>query len=209
MARATAGRARARGRSRTAMGALKRRETGSARAVMPGAQVRAPSIERLGLSGALCSATGSTAVYVACLGCGSATKTPVHSRIDASRWWLKTVHARGLWQPATVCWAEKLPAVHDDSGRALGSMLRCLEHLLVALLPILSLYRTAGESALLCEASWRVCRWIRACFGKEVHVWCVVGLVWLRQLPALRGWSSARRRPAEGIEKELGKEGGK
>jgi len=116
-------RARARGRSRTAMGALKRRETGSARAVMPGAQVRAPSIERLGLSGALCSATGSTAAYVACLGCGSATKTPVHSRIDASRWWLKTVHARGLWQPATVCWAEKLPAVHDDSDRALGSML--------------------------------------------------------------------------------------
>ena len=123
VARATAGRARARGRSRTAMGALKRRETGRARAVMPGAQVRAPSIERLGLSGALCSATGSTAAYVACLGCGSATKTPVHSRIDASRWWLKTVHARGLWQPATVCWAEKLPAVHDDSGRALGSML--------------------------------------------------------------------------------------
>ena len=68
-------------------------------------------------------AARSAAADSACLGSGSTTRhwfTACIGRLSAA---VGTGRARCLWKAAAVCWAEVLPVIAADAGRALGPML--------------------------------------------------------------------------------------
>eukprot|EP01043_Picozoa_sp_COSAG02_P067834 COSAG02_NODE_11047_length_1805_cov_4.269050_1_plen_221_part_00 len=85
-------------------------------------------------------------------------------------------------------------AVSDDVWLAVGRVGRCFEHLLDVLLPHHLPHRTARESGLLSEASWRVCGWIRAQFAQEVCFGRAVSVAWLWRGAA--GMAGLYERPA-------------
>jgi hypothetical protein len=70
---------------------------------MAGAWVRAPSIEIMVPFRALCEAATAAAAEVACLGCGSATRTLVRACIERASEVAGTARARCLRQLAAVC----------------------------------------------------------------------------------------------------------
>ena len=70
-----------------------------------------------------CQATQSATANTACLGCGSAARTlvrPCKGRFTVVAW---TAHARWCSPFAAVCWAETLPVIAAEAGRALGPVL--------------------------------------------------------------------------------------
>ena len=68
-------------------------------------------------------AARSAAADSAILGSGSTAKTPVHQRIGRLCVVVGTGRARCLWKVVAVCWANALPAIVAETGRALGPML--------------------------------------------------------------------------------------
>jgi hypothetical protein len=97
-------------------------KTATTPVLMSGAWVRASSIGRTGAPEALCEAAASAAADTACLGCGSATKTQVRPCFGRLSMVAGTGCARWLWKVAAARWAEMLPFIAAEAGRALGHM---------------------------------------------------------------------------------------
>ena len=101
----------------------KRTETAAAPVLMTQACFRAPSIERMVASRALCEASRSAAADSPRLGSGSVAKTLVRPCIRRLSVVAGTARTRWLWQLAAACWAAVLTAMFAEAGRALGPML--------------------------------------------------------------------------------------
>ena len=71
----------------------------------------------------VCGVARSALADAACLGSGSATRTLVRACIGRLSVVAGTAHARWCSPFAAVCWAEVLPVIAADAGRALGPML--------------------------------------------------------------------------------------
>ena len=71
----------------------------------------------------VCGVARSAPADAACLGSGSATKTPVQPCIRRASVGAGTASARWLRQVVTACWAEVLPGTTSKANRALGPML--------------------------------------------------------------------------------------
>ena len=99
------------------------RKTAKAPVLMAEAWARTPSIARTGMPIPVCEAARSAAADSPCLGSGSATKTLAHACIGRLSVVAGTARARWLRQLAAACWAEVLPVIASEAGRALGPML--------------------------------------------------------------------------------------
>ena len=80
-------------------------------------------IGRMARFRALREATTPAAADVACLGCGSAARIVVRLCIGRASVVSETARARCYSPFAVVCWAEMLPVIATEAGRALGPML--------------------------------------------------------------------------------------
>jgi hypothetical protein len=102
---------------------LNARETATSPVLIPGAWVRTHSIGRTGLRRPACEAATSATADAACLGCGNDARTVVRVCIGRLSVVAGTARARRCSPFAAVCWAEVLPVIVTETGRALGPML--------------------------------------------------------------------------------------
>ena len=102
---------------------LNARKTARDPVLMAEAWVRTHSIGRTGPHRPACEATTSATADAACLGCGNAARTVVRVCIGCLSVVAGTARARCCSPFAAVCWAEVLPVIAADAGRALGPML--------------------------------------------------------------------------------------
>ena len=114
---------RAAARGGAGLSVLNARKTARDPVLMAKAWVRTHSIGRTGPHRPACEAATSATADAACLGCGNAARTVVRVCIGRLSVVAGTAHARWCSPSAAVCWAEVLPVITADAGRALGPML--------------------------------------------------------------------------------------